>query len=61
MGYAFAHKTIGKRISEFRDEMRGDKADCNRRIADLMTARPDQMHGNKLPSCGWPAISELLG
>lgn len=35
MGYAFAHKTIGKRVSELRDELREDKADCNRSIADL--------------------------
>lgn len=35
MGYAFAHKTTGKRVSELRDEMREDKADCNQRIADL--------------------------
>jgi hypothetical protein len=35
MGYGFAHKTIGKRVSELRDEMREDKADCARSIADL--------------------------
>jgi len=35
MGYAFAHKTIGKRISELREDMAADKADCDRRIDDL--------------------------
>ncbi len=35
MGWGFAHKTIGKRVSELKDEMRDDKADCDRRIVDL--------------------------
>lgn len=35
MGYGFAHKTLGKRISELREEMREDKAECDRKVADL--------------------------
>lgn len=35
MGYAFAHKTIGKRVSELREEMMTRDAKCDRNIADL--------------------------
>ncbi len=37
MGYTFAHRTLSKRISEMKDEMREDKADCDRRINDITT------------------------
>lgn len=37
MGYGFAHKTLSKRISELKDDLRADKADCDRKIADLTT------------------------
>ena len=35
MGYTFAHKTIGKRVSELRDDMKSNEAHCREQIADL--------------------------
>jgi hypothetical protein len=35
MGYAFAHKTIGKRVRELRNEMQANEAGCRENIRDL--------------------------
>lgn len=34
-GWTFAHKIVGKQIRMLRDDMAEDKADCDKRIADL--------------------------
>lgn len=35
MGFGFAHKTVGKRVAELKEDMRLDKLDCDTRITDL--------------------------
>jgi predicted phosphoribosyltransferase len=36
MGYGFAHKTIGKRVGELRDDMRRSEQRCDTAIKDLV-------------------------